>query len=70
MFVYNIYLKILCFNTKKFVYKNFYDGPRGSKHGKFKSKKQIFMDFKFLCFEAQIEANKDVHKRKNNSSQK
>ena len=31
-----------------FSLKMFHDGPRGLKHGKFKSKKQNFTNFKFL----------------------
>ena len=55
---------------KFFSLKVFHDGPRGSKHAKFKSKKQNFTNFKFLKFEAIIDPNKDLHKRKYQSSQK
>ena len=47
-----------------FSLKVFHDGPRGSKHAKFKSKKQNITNFKFLKFEAIIDPNKYLHKRK------
>ena len=55
---------------KFFSVKVFHDDPRGSKHAKFKSKKQNFTHFKFLKFEAIIDFNKDLHKRKKQSNQK
>ena len=55
---------------KFFSVKVFHDDPRGSKHAKFKSKKQNFTNFKFLKFEAIIDPNKDLHKRKKQSNQK
>ena len=48
-----------------FAQKIFHDGHRTSKHGKFKSKKQIFLDFFFLLHEALLDPNKGLCKRKN-----
>ena len=53
-----------------FSLKIFHDGSRGSKHGKFKSKKQNFTNFNLIQSEALIDPNKGPHKRKNQSSQK
>ena len=53
-----------------FSLKIFHDGSRGSKHGKFKSKKQNFTNFNLIQSEASIDPNKGPHKRKNQSSQK
>ena len=53
-----------------FSLKIFHDGPRGLKHGKFKSKKQNFMNFNFIYSEALVDPIKGPHKKKNQSSQK
>ena len=53
---------------KIFSLKIFHDGHRIPKHGKFKSKKQIFTDFRFLLHEAPLDPNKGPCKRKNDLS--
>ena len=53
-----------------FALKIFHDGSRGSKHGKFKSKKQTFTNFNFIWSEASVNPNKGPHKSKNQSRQK
>ena len=53
------------FTAKKFFLKIFHDGHETRKHGKFKSKKQIFTDFRFLLHEPLLDPNKGPCKRKN-----
>ena len=63
MFVYNI-VTFFVFIAKNFFKKIFNDGPRTRKHGKFKSKKQIFTDFWFFLHEALLDPQKHLCKRK------
>ena len=53
-----------------FFLKIFHDGSRGSKHGKFKSKKQNLTNFNFDWSEASVNPIKGPHKSKNQSRQK
>ena len=66
--LYIIYKHFLFLQLKIFSLKNFHDGHRTRKHGKFKSKKQIFLDFCFLLHEAPLDPNKGPCKRKNDLS--
>ena len=46
-----------------FSLKIFHDDPRGLKHGKFKSKKQNFTNFKFLQSEPMIDPNEGLQRK-------
>ena len=63
-----IYKHFLFSQLKIFSLKIFHDGHGTPKHGKFKSKKQIFLDFCFLLHEALLDPNKGLCKRKNDLS--
>ena len=62
------YKHFLFSQLKIFSLKIFHDGHWTPKHGKFKSKKQIFLDFCFLLHEAPLDPNKGPCKRKNDLS--
>ena len=51
-----IYKHFLFSQLKIFPFKIFHDGHRTRKLSKFKSKKQIFLDFRFLLQEAVLNA--------------
>ena len=53
-----------------FSLKIFQGGPPPSKHAKFKSKKQNFLDFEFFLHEAYIWTSKAPHKRWTSLGQK
>ena len=63
-----IYKHFLFYQLNIFSSKIFHDGHRTWKHGKFKSKKQIFSDFCFLLHEAPLDPNKGPCKKKNDLS--
>ena len=64
MFVYDIET-FFVFTAKNFFKKIIHDGHRTRKHGKFKSKKQIFTDFWFLLQKTLLDPQKHLCKRKN-----